>query len=264
MDTQIIDETIGIAKTVLPWITGGLGGAIVGFLLNRRINKKREARLNISTKTTEFSITGESPLREKLSVSYDGRHCKKLFVAECTVENLSGRTVLDGRVIFEFDNTATHVTEPIIDSSPVPSISCSFSKVDKSAMLQCLIERIEPNTQIRLQFLVDGPPKFRVAHVAAKDDPEIVQAGTDGSNPEPDVLVRIWAMYAAIYTLAGALPVLNTTIRGALIIATIPAIRRTAAYYRARRLHDNPRVAIGSLYVNDSGTANVTVGRVDR
>lgn len=48
-----------IFKIVAPWLTGGVAGATLTFLLNQRAARRRQARVLVTTERIDYSLAGE-------------------------------------------------------------------------------------------------------------------------------------------------------------------------------------------------------------
>jgi hypothetical protein len=220
-----LNDVLAFLKTVMPWVTGGLGGALVGYALNRRIARKREARLVISRNLVQFSIAGNSAFRDKLSVSYDGRPYESLTLCECQISNPSARTIEDVVVVFEFDQEATLVDAPTVEFTPIPSRHIISTDDLPNNMLRCAFGTLNRDSRARFRALVNGPARLQV-HASAKDDPDLVHLDGTDSDESPERLVVSLGAYLALFVLVGSLPLAGGALQAVVILAAVPAIRK--------------------------------------
>jgi hypothetical protein len=214
-------------RTIQPWLTSGLIGAIAGFALNRRVAKRREARMTLRSSVNQFSILGDSDFKDKLSVSFDGAHYKNLVLCECEVKNPSRRTIEQLTIVFEFDPAARFVGNSTFERTPVPCQSSQDRTTLPPHMVQHTLDALGCGATLRFRALVDGAPYFQV-HVRAKDDPEVTRLDGVGRDQSMDTntLVMLLVLQAATFLLVGALPVLPELPQALILIAAIPNIRR--------------------------------------
>ncbi len=220
-----LDEVFQFAKTVMPWITGGVAGTLIGFALNRRVAQKQEARLSLTTIVSPFSISGDSPLRQKLSVSYGGSHYEQLALCECVITNPSERTIEDVSVVFEFDPKARTIDDPIVERSPVPAPSPFDRKDLHPHMLRCSLGIIDRRATVLFRILIDGPTFFR-AHIRAKGDPAILERDGSGAQEPSDRAISIVLSFFAMYVMAGAIPFIGGAFQAAVILLSMPFLAK--------------------------------------
>jgi hypothetical protein len=252
-----VEKLLDILKLVMPWLTGGVVGALLGFALNRRVARRREARLVIRTSVARFSIDGNSSLGDKLRVSYDGRDYENLSLCECIISNPSNRTIEDVVVVYEFDREARRVGEPVVDRTPVPVPHQLSTKDLPAHMLRCSLGTLDREAVAHCRFLVDGSAFLR-AHVKAKDDPEIAHIGGVDGDDGPDRLVLLSGAYAALFVLAGAFPLIGEVLQAATIILFLPTLRRLAETVRALKFRDTRHNY--SVYVERQVVGEAAIG----
>jgi hypothetical protein len=87
------EEIFEVSKTVMPWLTGGLAGAALTYLLNQRSARNKRARLLLTTERVDYSLAARDEGFTDLRVSYEGREFDNLLLFQITAENISGKTI---------------------------------------------------------------------------------------------------------------------------------------------------------------------------
>lgn len=96
-------------RVVAPWLTGGLAGAILTFLLNQCSARRKQPRLVVATQRVDYSIPSKDETLKDLCVSYGGKAFDTFVFFQLDVENPSPRTAKSSPLLLVMDSVATIV-----------------------------------------------------------------------------------------------------------------------------------------------------------
>jgi hypothetical protein len=86
-------EPLEVLKNFGPWLTGGLAGATLTYLLNQRIARRKRAKLQLTTERVDYSLASRDEQLKELRVSYRGNEFDNLVLYQFRIENVSTRTI---------------------------------------------------------------------------------------------------------------------------------------------------------------------------
>ena len=69
---ELVEQVLSALKTAAPWFTGGLAGAVLTYLLNRRQARKNQPRLSVRVTRVDYSLPSHDEAFRDLQVSYGG------------------------------------------------------------------------------------------------------------------------------------------------------------------------------------------------
>jgi hypothetical protein len=210
-----------LVRTIVPWLTGGLAGAMLTYFLNRRIAHRKQARLSLTTGRVNYSIDATDEHLKELRVSYRGNEFDSLMLYQIELQNISSRTILRTPVLLCFAKETV-----VVDQSSLTRPLNRSTKLDKQAGHECAYlwdaGELKPQDSARLRLLLS--PTTLVG-VTWRGDDEIAIAGGDNINPkmsEVDVLPVI--AWMALFVAVGSLPILSGLLQAILLIASAPYI----------------------------------------
>ncbi len=89
-----------IFKIVAPWLTGGVAGATLTFLLNQRAARRKQARVLVTTERVDYSLAARDDQLKELRVSYCGTEYDSLLLYRFNIGNISTKTVQKSPTLF--------------------------------------------------------------------------------------------------------------------------------------------------------------------
>ncbi len=110
----------------MPWFTGGVAGAILTFVLNRRLDRRRQARLSLNIADIDYSLPSHQSTFQGLKVSYKDQPHDALRYYQFRVDNISQKTVANAPFVFLLPEQAI-ILDQAIESGPL-SLDVTSSK----------------------------------------------------------------------------------------------------------------------------------------
>lgn len=248
-------EIMSWIKIVMPWITGGLAGAILTLLVKIKSDRKRRKILAINTEIRKFSLETDSEddiaTKQGLKVSYLGREYHHLLLYSIKINNAGFGLLSNQNIVLLFSPEANILQEKI-NFSPL-NISYTTKDIKTSNGIEKHFEistlRAEDNTVISI--LVDSSSQNPIqVFPRPSEDVEVLINDLDRQDSfEGDV--RRLLSFVALYVLASAFPVLSGALQACVIIWSIPTlmpvIKRLS--YRRTALNIGPIRVDGGSHV---------------
>ncbi len=248
-------------KVIAQVVSGGVAGAMLTFILNQTVARKRLAQINVSVSRTDYSIPANDTDLRSVEVSYGGRTFEKLLLYEFTVRNVSTRATKVTPFLFLLPRD-TEVVDRSCTIYPVhrpdlweerPGAAAIYFwdpgelMRDDYAVLRVLFT---PATNVEWKFR--GEDDIRVV----SEDAEIVadlQADT-----------RLITAWVALFLIVGVLPFGSALVRGLLIWASTPFLVNRIAQWRAaldRQRRRRPDLNVAMQDVSVAGDLLIENGR---
>lgn len=248
-----INQYLEILKMIMPWVTGGLAGAILTYLLNRRLAKKSQKRLLVKTTLINYSLPSHNEAFKSLKVWYAGTNYDELVYFEFSVKNISQKVVASAPFILSLPKECS-IIDKTTESTPVPISIDLDEKTLGSNMIQCTFGEMHFADTGKVGLLLSGitPVEW---HFRGNDDVEIESEDLPSTiSTERDLRDAI--LWIATYVFAGAVPFFSSMIQGILIFISVPFWVRTISRWRVRQSHVTSSV-LGPIIVSDSGRLSI-------
>lgn len=214
----------------MPWLTGGFAGAILTFILNRRLERKRQARLSIVVSDIDYSLPSHQSAFAGLRVSYNGDPYDKLRYYQFRVLNVSQRTVCPVPFIFLFAKDAS-ILDQSIESGPLKlNVECSREAKEENG-IRCEIQAFKPGDYLQFNFLLSSTEGIKWFFRGA-DDVDIIATDRTSEVTE-DGDFRDLVAAASFYVLLGALPLFAGIFQSAVVLFAGTIIRRMILRHRS-------------------------------
>jgi hypothetical protein len=245
------------AKTILPWLTGGLAGAILTYMLNQRSARRSQAGLVVRSRRVDYSFTGTHENLKELRVSYGGEAFDDLALYQIDVVNESSKTVADSPILVKMSEKSTVVeiatlTRPLNRESKweaQPGNPGAY--IWNPGQLQ-----VGDSGQLRVLVAAGGD----ISWVFRGSDSVVVLSSDRESPASFEADVRAIVVWVALYVLAGSIPLLGGSVKAALLLVSLPSIVRYAAKWRVLlgRFHQGPPRVV--FNVSEGGSMRVDGG----
>jgi hypothetical protein len=249
IDYQKVFDTL---KVIIPWITGGLAGAILTFMLNRRLAKKTRPRLIVKSSSINYALPKHQKAFADLKVSYQGRAYDELSYHEIEVENLSQRVIQSAPFVISFPEKAQILDENIL-SGPIRHDIIHDQEELEPNQHRYSIKDLHPNDFCRIRFMVQNG-EILSWYFRGSDEIEIDSAGK--SNKGIDDL-QLVVLSIALYIACGSIPLFSDALRGALIVFNAPLLYRLFSRWRMENLQKKQGVIYGPIVISDSGSVKL-------
>lgn len=255
--------TLAIANPLLPWLTllsGGLGGAVLTYFLNRRISRNKTPRLSITASTLVYSM--KERWSQDLKISYQERTFERLIRYTIDVENTSNRSVSPATILLKFGTDA----ELIFDATTTSPVNrpIALQKVESNpGTFNWELGELRPTDKANLQVLLANNSNL-VYLWRGSDDVELSHNGkTEGKSIEGELQSVVF--FLAIYTSMGFIPFLSSLARALLLIMFAPHI--AAAVIRWTKiikesLNRPPELSTYITIDQLSGSHNTVIGAI--
>jgi hypothetical protein len=206
-------------KLIAPWLTGGLAGAILTYLLNLRIARRKQARVLLTMERIDYSI-GDEQFKD-LRVSYEGAEYEKLLIARMDVENISARTVAKSPLLLLFDE-GTDVIEHNASTRPINRETIWVKQEGHESAYVWDAGELRPGDSAQLLVLLSPTTSINWLW-RGNDDIEVASLGREARlTVERDL--RNVVVWIALYVAFGSIPFFSGIAQGAMLLASTPYI----------------------------------------
>ena len=265
-------ELLRALTTYLPWVTGGLAGAILTLIVNWRTTSRREARLLLRISQVDYSLP-ENEGFGKLHVSYDGTVYENLSYCTLEIFNKSRMAKLESNpIIFSLGEQSKIVS---ILQIRTPGVS-ALPPLEQEDLPQghhlVKFGSLLPGDSAKLAMLVTGAQQPRASY---RGDPGVVvsragdiNAGRSSTVTRVKIIILLLALgqtsSSLIYPLGSVisflsswlLVILGLNLAAPLVDRLFEGWRRISDYLE--RSHTSPSVSI----YGDANTVTVKADRI--
>jgi hypothetical protein len=247
---QILD----VIKIIIPWLSGGLAGAILTYFLNRRLIKKNQPALIVKTSTVNYALPTYQKAFTNLKVSYHGRSYDQLSYHEINIDNISERAVDKAPFIISFPKAAQILDQNII-SEPIRHTVIENQIDLESNQYRYILEDLHPGDSCKIQLMVQNGDSlswlFRGSDTVKVTSP-YGQSGRLLTDEFGLIILGI-----ATYVMLGSLFFIGDILRGALIVFMAPYLYRQFSQWRAELFQSKPSIVYGPIVMSDSGSVKL-------
>jgi hypothetical protein len=254
-----------VAKVILPWLTGGVAGATLTFLLNQRVARRKQTRLDISAVRFPFEIDKKDDDLGPLQVSYKGSAFDTLLLYEFSINNISAKTAAKSPILIMMERGTNVVDRSSLTKPANRETTWTLQQGHECAYLWDAGE-LKPGDSARLRVLLS--PTTSVEWLwRGDDDVDVTSSGREeGKNIEDDL--RDALVWIAIYVGLSGIPFISGFAQGTFLLITLPYVVPYVSRWRTRFLASrSPRLSINSgpdsnvVVSTDGGVATVKLGR---
>ncbi|CAG0926700.1 hypothetical protein PLCT1_00128 [Planctomycetaceae bacterium] len=236
-----------VVKLVLPWLTGGLAGAILTNLISLRNQRKRTPRLLIRSEQVDFSLTQRDSSLEGLRVSYAGATYDNLILFQVSLENISTKSTGPCPLLLTLGAPA-RVIDHESAIRPVNRPSDWHQEAHEPGAYVWDPGDLKPGDSARLKIVADAKGAVSWAFRGG-DDVEVVATDRSSSQPFENEVHSVIGWLGLCF-IASGIPLLGGALTGFLLVLAAPRIVKYAQFMRAQlnRPHHNlpPQVVVGS------------------
>jgi hypothetical protein len=218
---DLIAQGLEAAKYLGPLLTGGLAGAVLTYILNRRAARRKQPRLLLTSERADFSIAA-TELRD-LRVSYDGRVFDSLLLFQMKLENVSTRTINNTPILLLF-NGNTAIVDKSFSAYPLNKGQSWTPQTGQEAAYEWNPGELKPGDWAGIRLLL--APSTEVDWTwRGDDDVEIASYGKEGVRTL-EIELRDMIAWIALFIFVGGIPFLSGLLQGTLLFVSIPLIVR--------------------------------------
>lgn len=247
-------KIIDVLKVVMPWMTGGFAGAILTYILNRRLTKKNQPELFVKTSVVNYALPKYQKAFTNLKVSYNGRTYDELSYHEISIENISERAVNTAPFIILFPKEARILGENFINE-PIKH-NVIHDQVDlESNQHRYIFEDLHPGDSCKIQLMVQNGALLSW-HFRGLDNIKVTSSYGQSRQLFGDEF-RLIVLGVAFYVMLGSIFLLGDMLRGALIVLMAPYLYRQFSQWRAELFQKKPNIVYGPIVMSDSGSVNL-------
>jgi hypothetical protein len=216
-----LEQFWDVFKIVAPWLTGGVAGATLTYLLNQRAARRKQARVLVTTERVDYSLAAKDDQLKALRVSYCGTEYDSLLFYRFTIDNVSTRTVQKSPTLFIFDDG----TEIVYRGSVLRPVNQQTPWVQLDGHTSAYIwdaGELKPGDSARLSLLLTPATSLNWSW-RGDDDVEVTSFGREATSAIERDLRNVVA-WVALYVFFGSFPLFSGAAQSILIIATMPFI----------------------------------------
>jgi len=229
---EVFAKIFEIAKIILPWITGGLAGAILTYFLNRRMQNKNNPELTIESSSMRYELAETDTLSSKLLVSYGSNNFEKLSYIKYTILNTGNISIDNAFFSIEINDYAQIIDKSII-TSPLKN-QATFKETDALNIYNWETKEFKPGDTSSIFLLVNNQNKFNihwrgidnVRMIDKSEKPRFFDTRNDISN-----LTFIFVFAIAIRSF----PLIGSSLQAIFLLFSAPYLTQTVTKYIENR-----------------------------
>lgn len=234
-----------------PYVSGGLAGAVLTFCLNRRLERKRQARLSVSVSEINYSLPSHQSTFSGLKVSYNDHPYDELRYYQFRVVNVSQKTIPVAPFVFLLPKDAK-ILDQSIESGPLRLSVCQSTEPRESNGVRFQAEDIKPEDHFQISLLLSSTAAIKW-HFRGADEISIIASDSVSDNTEEQDLKDL-SVAAAAYVFFGAIPIFSCVARSAAVLLICLILRRMFLRWKTTsRLHRAVEPEFRSIIVNENG-----------
>lgn len=250
---ELLANTLAIVRQVAPYLTGGLAGAVVTYLLNRRLARVTTPRLQVRARSVNYTLAQQTADFSGLEVSFEGTSYQELSYHEFRVENISRKMVRTSPFILAF---APHsrLLKMEMASEPLRLKYVHDQENLADNQHRFTFDELHPGDTVTIRILVAGGDTLSWIFRGA-DDVEVLGAGGLATDNLEEDFKRV-AAWIALYVLVGVVPLVSAILQAGVIMAVAPYMYRLVLRLRGSRLFKAGSI-VGPVVVGDHGRVRV-------
>jgi hypothetical protein len=153
------NQLVDLLKTIAPYITGGLAGAIFTLLSRIWTDKRNQKIIKFSTRKQKFStpknISDKFINPDELSISYKNKNYSYLALYSVRIENTGIGAIENQKVIFTFPRKTDILEEECTFNVPLATCQIQNETNKETTIKDYSFGRIEKGDIINIDFFVD-------------------------------------------------------------------------------------------------------------
>jgi hypothetical protein len=174
MAAENSNQLVDLLKTIAPYITGGLAGAIFTLMSRIWTDKRNQKTIKFSMRKQKFStpknITNQFINPDELSISYKNKNYSHLALYSVRIENTGAGSIENQKVIFTFPRKTDILEKECTFNIPLVTCQIQDEISRETTIKNYSFSRIEKGDIININFLVD---------CELLDDIQFLPRGTD-------------------------------------------------------------------------------------
>lgn len=259
--TQIFDTL----KLIAPWVSGGLGGAILTIIIKSREKRKETKVITVDVTSNPFSIPRikqESGLnQDDLSISFKGKPYRNLILYR-TIIHKTGNGCIDHPTFVYLFPKDTTIIEQELSTAPLDIEYTKEDKLTKSGIEYAVsLKRIENYDEVIISFLVDCNQPESIQFIPrGLNDVECRVGPADYTNEiggELENRIRILLGSVALFVLFDAVPVIGGAFKSLVVLLAIPNILYVVKSLRQSSNAYGHTISIDNVSVDKNGSFSV-------
>lgn len=257
-DLSSIDAWFSTLKTIMPWVSGGLAGAILTLSVKMWSERRRKKILQIETELRRFSLDSETTddvaSKQGLKVSYSGHDYNHLLLYSFKLKNTGYGAIADQKIVFLF-SPETNVLKERVQVSPLSiPFTTNIVKTENGEEKHFDFNPISNDAEITITFLVDSASSEAIKiFPRGSDDIEYSIDDRASQNLFESDIKKLFN-YLVFYVLLGTFPIIHGALQAGVLLLSLPTIMRIV---RHSSVNSKKTIAIENLRVEDGSIVNI-------
>jgi hypothetical protein len=159
MAAENSNQLVDLLKTIAPYITGGLAGAIFTLMSRIWTDKRNQKTIKFSMRKQKFStpknITNQFINPDELSISYKHKNYSYLALYSVRIENTGVGAIENQKVIFTFPRKTDILEAECTFNVPLATCQVHDEASKETTIKDYSFNRIEKGDIINIDFFVD-------------------------------------------------------------------------------------------------------------
>jgi len=150
-----LNNVVEVLKVVMPWVTGGLAGAVLGYFLNQRVAARARPRLLVTYDKVNYTLPKREQAFKDLRVSFNGTAYDRLVYHELEVANVSQRNLAAAAFVVDLGEGSTVLRERI-DSEPIRLEVAQDQAGLEVYQRRYVARELNAGDSVKIRLLVEG------------------------------------------------------------------------------------------------------------
>ena len=249
--------------SLLPVVSGGLAGSILTYFLHYRGRRKNRPRLAVREVFLDYTLPADGGgfKFEELSVAYQGQSYDNLLLYNLEIKNTSTRAVDETPFVITLQEDATILADEYYTSPIQQTIEKNVNRLEGNAV-RYSFGRLRPGDSAYLKLLIAGHGPAG-CHFRGSDQVEVLVGGSATASSFEDDLKQVLYL-AALFLLAGAVPILGAVLRAGIVMSSYSIILRIYNHFRSSFYPPADSTSIGPIVYSDTGNVFIGPNSADR
>lgn len=254
-------------KTIAPYVTGGLAGAIFTQIIRLWTDRSRRKIVRFSIGKQKFSLPeniSETFIdSDSLTVSYKNQGYSHLALYSARIENIGFGAVEGQKVVFIFPHKTTLVEEGCTCSVPTIMYKTEDYPIETRITKDYTFTRIEKSDSATISFLIDCEFLDEIQCLPRGTDNVDYLIGDNEPKSEIERSVRKLLLYLVMFILVGGfdvIPPLDDAVRTLILVASIPDVIGLINFAFLRKSSSSENNPISVVIHNEGDNSVVSWG----
>jgi hypothetical protein len=256
---------IDFLKTVAPWITGGLAGAILTLATKYWSERSRRRIINVDIRKQRFSlpdlISQDVYSPDELTVSYKDKKYDHLSIYTVLLKNIGYSGVNGLELVVSFP-TRTLLVDSFLTTSPTSIFHQEEDRFsDQKPEKVFKFDRIERDDNITISFLLNCDELDKIQCLPRGIDDVEYFIGEKGYQTEIQQTAYKLLIYLAVFISLGAVPIVWSVLQAFVVVLATPSLMKLINLTTSQRRIPTNQIEIENITIEGSRKVSMSIGQ---